>query len=80
MWNWRHEEYGIVERIKAVVGLGGYLENRDLVAAVGMGCEYEECKCVVLSFFGGISDGFETMNLFGINFVWEDWEEKRGCI
>ena len=47
------------------------------MAVVGVGCEYEECKCVVLSFFGGISDGFEMMNLFGINFGWEDWEEKK---
>ena len=38
------------------------------MAAVGMGCEYEECKCVVLSFFDGINDGFEKVYLFGSNF------------
>ena len=25
LWNWRHEEYGMVNRDKAVVGLGGDL-------------------------------------------------------
>ena len=35
------------------------------MAAVGVGCEYDGCKCVVLLIFGGINDGFEKEG-----FIW----------
>ena len=58
----------MVERAKAVVGAGGDLEKNDLVAAVGMGCEYEESVYAVPLLCVMISDGFEKEDLFGINF------------
>ena len=41
MWDWRHEEHGMVNRDKGMVGVGGDLEKNDLVVGVGVGCEYE---------------------------------------
>ena len=38
------------------------------MAAVGMGCKYEECKCVVPLLCVMISDGFEKEDLFCSNF------------
>ena len=58
----------MVNRDKAVVGLGGDLEKNDLVAAVGMGCEYDGCKCVVPLLCVVINDGFERKGLVSINF------------
>ena len=49
------------------------------MAAVGMGCEYDECKCVVPLLCVMINDGFETMNLFYGNFVWWVGKKRRGC-
>ena len=50
------------------------------MAAVGVGCKYEESVYVVPLLCVIINDGFEKEDLFCSNFVWEEWEEKRGCI